>query len=550
MTEEDSQKTASPAVELLDDIGLEEPDKVLLLEPDDIEEADNETDDKAKQSVHPQLWIHSLFRMRVITLSLFAGFFSLGVVLSLLGPTLLDLACNTHSSLKTLSYIFTARSTGYLSGSILGGILFDRFEGHLLVSISQILCTVGTFLVPLLKLIGPLAVCVVFQGVAMGFLDTGGNVMLLQLWGPKSAPYLQALHFAFGAGAFISPLLAEPFLVNTDNANSSTHHQHFESCPSVGTNDSSMANVTESCGADYKPVFGMSYYITASLMFVTIVGFLYYAIQLNVCHGGSSRRPKSVRDWKQQFVAKYVPEKVNEDEITDENGSEKCSSADTQKYANTSKSYVYQILALLFFFYFFYIGIEVTYGGFVASYAVCYLNMSKPTAAILTSVYWGTFALGRGLGILFAALKVSPVTMVMMDFFGCLAAVTFLVVFSSSVVCLWCGTALLGISIASIFPTAISWAETYIEITGKRASVFTVGASFGEMVLPLMAGKLFVSYGPIYFLYSTMGSSVAASVVFVAIWFRAKPSRCICLRCKGYSGKFEVSEGIELQPAE
>ena len=39
-----------------------------------------------------------------------------GILTSLLGPTLLDLACNTSSNLGTLAYVFTARSSGYLAG--------------------------------------------------------------------------------------------------------------------------------------------------------------------------------------------------------------------------------------------------------------------------------------------------------------------------------------------------------------------------------------------------------------------------------------------------
>ena len=43
----------------------------------------------------------------------------------------------------------------------------------------------------------------------MGVLDTGGNVLLLWLWGSQVEPYMQAMHFFFGAGAFIAPLLIE-----------------------------------------------------------------------------------------------------------------------------------------------------------------------------------------------------------------------------------------------------------------------------------------------------------------------------------------------------
>ena len=41
---------------------------------------------------------------------------------------------------------------------------------------------------------------------------SGGNVICIHLWDRDSGPYMQALHFSFGLGAFVSPLLAEPFL--------------------------------------------------------------------------------------------------------------------------------------------------------------------------------------------------------------------------------------------------------------------------------------------------------------------------------------------------
>lgn len=35
----------------------------------------------------------------------------------------------------------------------------------------------------------------------------------LHMWGRESSPFLQALHFSYGVGAMISPLIAEPFLL-------------------------------------------------------------------------------------------------------------------------------------------------------------------------------------------------------------------------------------------------------------------------------------------------------------------------------------------------
>ena len=49
----------------------------------------------------------------------------------------------------------------------------------------------------------------------------GGNVYMLELWKGKSPPYMQLVHFMFGFGACIAPLIAEPFIKsNTHQANS------------------------------------------------------------------------------------------------------------------------------------------------------------------------------------------------------------------------------------------------------------------------------------------------------------------------------------------
>ena len=55
----------------------------------------------------------------------------------------------------------------------------------------------------------------ILQGLGSGFLDTGGNSVVLSIWaGRDSGPYMHALHFTFGLGAFTAPLLARPFLSN------------------------------------------------------------------------------------------------------------------------------------------------------------------------------------------------------------------------------------------------------------------------------------------------------------------------------------------------
>ncbi|KAL3841363.1 hypothetical protein ACJMK2_019521 [Sinanodonta woodiana] len=164
------------------------------------------------EPVRPRLpqWWHKFFK----TLCLSFSFFVLGLCISIPGPTLLDLGERVHADTGPMTLVFTGRSLGYLVGSILGGVLFDHFNKQLLLFFTLFVASFATVAVPWSLTLTVLALLIAIQGIAMGVLDTGGNVFCIRIWGKKNAPYMQTLHFAFGVGAFIAPLLAKPFLSN------------------------------------------------------------------------------------------------------------------------------------------------------------------------------------------------------------------------------------------------------------------------------------------------------------------------------------------------
>ena len=153
-----------------------------------------------------------------ITVGYFASFFSVGCCLAALGPCLRKLSDSLDVSIDSLGFLFTARATGYLVGSVVGGWACDRFLWtHAPLVLSNLLCALGSTLVPLLGSAPLVAVAVSTQGACMGVLDTGGNVLLLWLWGERVEPFMQAMHFFFGPGAFVSPLLVEASIHHTDD---------------------------------------------------------------------------------------------------------------------------------------------------------------------------------------------------------------------------------------------------------------------------------------------------------------------------------------------
>lgn len=90
----------------------------------------------------------------------------------MLGPTLLDLAVNTSTSLQNMSYLFMARSAGFLIGSLVGGWLFDKFNSILVLSVSCLLSALMMIIAPVGD-IYLLAFSFFFMGNGLGSLDTG-----------------------------------------------------------------------------------------------------------------------------------------------------------------------------------------------------------------------------------------------------------------------------------------------------------------------------------------------------------------------------------------
>ncbi|ELR17151.1 transporter, major facilitator subfamily protein [Acanthamoeba castellanii str. Neff] len=371
------------------------------------------------------------------TLCYYGCFLALGLAIAALGPALLALAENTGSSVAEMGYVFTARSVGYLFGSMVGGPLFDRLDGNKLLAVALGLTVVGTALIPVVSDIWLLAALVTLVGLAMGFLDTGGNVSIIRLHGDNVGPYLQAMHFSFGFGAFVAPMVVGWVI-------------------DVHQGDPSWAFWAMSIGTAVLPVW------------LLLLG--------------------------------SAPAKTEEKEL---------------KRALVPREKYIVIAAGLFLLVD--VGAEVTAGGYLYSYAVLENLATETSAAFLTSVLWGALTIGRLISIpaslYFSAAQILAVLMV-----GCVGSNLLMAVFSNSSTVLWLGAFLYGLSISSAFPTAMHLAEGYVPLTGSITSVMVVGASLGEMLIPLtVANVSFNWYSPVTFLYILLACSVAGLLIYVSM---------------------------------
>jgi len=151
------------------------------------------------------------------TLGYYAAFVALGLIGSLLGPSLNGLALKTGVHLDQISILFTARSLGYLLGSLLAGRVYDRRPGNTLMAGFLGLIFLMVLLSPLIPMLWLLFTAMLLMGLGEGGLDVGGNTMLMWLHREKVGPFMNGLHFAFGLGSFFTPIIISQMALLSGN---------------------------------------------------------------------------------------------------------------------------------------------------------------------------------------------------------------------------------------------------------------------------------------------------------------------------------------------
>lgn len=151
------------------------------------------------------------------TLAYYGTFLLLGMAISAIGPSLPWLAERTGSDVGSIGFLFTASSLGYMLGSLGGGNGYDRLPGHRLLPVSIVFTAAGLIFVPYLNSLPALTPLMFCLGLSQGVLDVGGNLLLVWVHKARSAPFLNGLHFSFGLGAMLIPIVVSQSLLRFDS---------------------------------------------------------------------------------------------------------------------------------------------------------------------------------------------------------------------------------------------------------------------------------------------------------------------------------------------
>jgi predicted MFS family arabinose efflux permease len=113
----------------------------------------------------------------------------------------------TDSTEDKVAVVLAARGVGWIIGSIIAGKAYELIKGNRILWIVLLVTAGLNFLIPLISNIWVLAALTAICGAFMSPIEVGVNTLTIWIWKEDVGPYMQLLHFAYGAGMGCSPLL-------------------------------------------------------------------------------------------------------------------------------------------------------------------------------------------------------------------------------------------------------------------------------------------------------------------------------------------------------
>lgn len=156
----------------------------------------------------------------------------------------------------------------------------------------------------------------------------------------------------------------------------------------------------------------------------------------------------------------------------------------------------------------FYCGIEITSMNYLATFAVNIdLQLSKTTAALMSSALTISFAIGRGLGI-YLACHMKPHKLFYLCCFVMITGnVVMLIVANSAEILLWASICLFGLGCAPIYPAIVSFYDYKIcKVSNTVSGIFVSGSMFNVALSSLIIGHQIIDNALILLICNLLGS--------------------------------------------
>ncbi|XP_040279906.1 major facilitator superfamily domain-containing protein 4A [Bufo bufo] len=472
----------------------------------------------------------ALFRRNLQpTITYWSVFFSFGLCIAFLGPTLLDLRCQTHSSLQDITWVFFSQQFCLLVGSTVGGSFKKSLNLCLLILlISSLTISLVFAIIPFCQHVGVLAMVMAVAGLAMGNIDTISNMQLVKIYQQDSAVFLQVLHFFVGFGALLSPLIADPFLSDTNciqsntTLNGSSNLEHIRNSI-VPHHPGNVSHYVLPLSGPVVSNVSYAFWIMAAINLPVPIAVFLLMYQKGIVPGCHRRRGSLL---SADELAMETQKEINEEKNPEiqkgyrheEGHGVHLLCCQNKKLLNAPYTFfaIHVCSAMVLFMT---DGIVGEYSGFIYSYAVEEpLLLAHRTAGYLPSLFWACITLGRLISIP-VSYKVLPRSMLFINLVGMSGTFLFLLLSQNSIPGLFIGTAFLGLFLSSVFPSMLAYTEDLMNYKGCATTVLVTAAGTGEMLLQILVGSVIQTQGSYSFLVCGVSLSILALSLFVVLWY-------------------------------
>lgn len=313
--------------------------------------------------------------------------------------------------------------------------------------------------------------------------------MMFAVWQSDAGPFLQMVHFLFGLGGILSPLVSNTFSIKnvrsarTENgANESWSNQSNISlsvwptvnCNAVathnGTGISSEFSHFESAGIITKETHvQFAYLINAFLAFSAAMPFIVLFL--------TSGRQEQKEEIQSTKIAKKITGRI-------------------------------QFLVVILLCIISAVGTALldSFPSYLSTFGLLQLEWPQNIGSSMTSLFFAMYAVGNLLGV-FILRFISSRSFIYLSYISGIGSILlfYIGIWWTITPLQTIPVAVIGLTTSAILPTIFTWTEEAVcHVSGVVASAFLFAGSVGAMANPVLLGFLMESVTPMWFLYLTI----------------------------------------------
>ncbi|CAH8493279.1 unnamed protein product [Schistosoma rodhaini] len=410
---------------------------------------------------------------------------------------------NTKSNYEQIGIALSTRAIGLLFGSLIGGILSDRYKSlrSIFIILSLIVGAITTLIVPWCLNVIILTIILFIAGFSHGFLTTNGNPLLASVWEEKAAGPFSLMHSGYGMGAALAPLLVKPFTIPSN----SNHN-----------NDALVTNITTNQQNNTTELVLVNAMIPYSIIAGIVLLCAFYFFIITCIDHSTNSKSNGIVSLKGDNNTKITSStSLSTNQIFSKKSSKKLNF----NYFKLIQTILYEklkklkkinliIISCTFITFFTIVGNERVYGKFMFTYALYGpIQLTLNDSYIINLIYWLCFCLARIL-IFFISICLSAHIILVTIATGTLISSIGLCILPYEKLWFYICTILFSLFKSPLFPSTLATMNHSIEINGFIIIIVNFGSSFGATILQYTAGRLINLYGQFIFPYLVTGTSI------------------------------------------